>query len=196
MKIAVYDDKDAFLTEDTEQVSDDKYNLYIFNLRAAKQNKKQIINIRKLQDDENLQWIHYQNEDQLQSQVAKYKKKLEKLREAYQNNIVPELKHHFKQDEDEIQSMIADAIFELKNDIQNEGAIPVFKIVLASDAMINYIMETMREDGKQVLFFNKVKLTEAEKKAKYAELMERKSKLAMIKAGSKKIVADITKTLS
>ena len=94
-----------------------------------------------------------------------------------------------------MQNMIAEALSELKNEIQNEGAIPVFKIVLASDAMIHYIKEKMQEQGKQILFFNKVKLTEAEKKAKYAELMEKKSKIAMLKAGSKKIVADITKTI-
>ena len=53
--------------------------------------------------------------------------------------IVEEHRHLFKTEEDQIQKLVATALKELKNEIQNEGAIPVFKIVLASDAMISHI---------------------------------------------------------
>ena len=89
---------------------------------------------------------------------------------------------------------MAEALKELKNDIQNEGAIPVFKIVLASDAMISHIQDQMSDDTRQIQFFNEVKLTDQEIKDKYNELQLKKSRLTMIKDGSKKLVEEMRKT--
>jgi len=54
LKIAIYDEKDTFLTQDDEPENQDAYNLYVFNLRAGKLGDKQIVNIRKLRNNENL----------------------------------------------------------------------------------------------------------------------------------------------
>ena len=52
----------------------------------------------------------------------------------------------------------------------------------------------MSDHTRRIQFYNEVKLTDQEIKDKYKELQLKKSRLAMLKDGSKKLVEEMRKT--
>lgn len=135
----------------SEDISTEIFDLYCVNLRAWRDGDNYYLNYRRIkcgkkvgghiEEDENLQAIVDKNQEMLEFQICTFQDRINQI--AHDLNW---LDHSTsisitEQEQAVIENQLYEQAVELRNHMKSQASLPIFKFVLASKNMMDYLVD-------------------------------------------------------